>query len=777
MSCSCRSLFLFSTLYILFHSILSAEEPKPAAPLPGHSMHGEAFDEGPRQRAYLMGNTGQVHFPVSTKIPAAQQFFDQAIGQLHGFWYYESERSFRQVALLDPGCAMAYWGLAMSNINNEKRAKEFIKQAVSRKATASPREQAWIDALANFYAGEDNAEARRKYIRALETLVQDQPQDVEAKAFLIFHIWKNSSFKDSSGNKPLPLSSHQALDALLDQVFQLAPMHPAHHYRIHLWDDEKPARALGSASLNGQASPGIAHMWHMPGHTYSKLHRYADAVWQQEASARVDHAHMLRDRVLPGQIHNYAHNNEWLIRNLIFLGHARRAVELAQNMLDIPRHPKNNSPTEGGTAASYGRERLRQTLVQFEMWPEITARENTDPFQPLPDNPQDEIQRLRALALASLYQTRPEDAQRHLASLEQFLAKKRSDRYAAADAAESKARADKKTDEQIAKAMADALLEKSKLLTDIENTLTELRGHNLLAAGKLPEALAEFNKLKDAPNVRKDALARALSTAGDHEQAVALARKAVESGANELLPQATLVEVLHRAGKQPESTAEFEKLRPLAGTADLDLPIFTRLKPLAEQLKLPADWRTPPTPSTDVGLRPDLDSLGPFRWQPGPAPAWSLPASTGETLTLEQFRGKPVILIFYLGSGCLHCVEQLQKFAARSSEFSSAGLNVIAVSSESLESLKTSVANFDKQKPIPFPLLADPSLDLFKTYRAHDDFENQPLHATFLIDPAGLIRWQDISFEPFSDPDFLLKESARLLQPAPQSPTVAEAQP
>jgi hypothetical protein len=33
---------------------------------PGHSSHGDAFDEGPRTAAYLMGNTGKVHFPVST---------------------------------------------------------------------------------------------------------------------------------------------------------------------------------------------------------------------------------------------------------------------------------------------------------------------------------------------------------------------------------------------------------------------------------------------------------------------------------------------------------------------------------------------------------------------------------------------------------------------------------------------------------------------------------------------------------------------------------------
>ena len=67
-------------------------------------------------------------------------------------------------------------------------------------------------------------------------------------------------------------------------------------------------------------------MWHMPGHIYSKLKRYADAAWQQEASARVDHAHMIRARLMPDQIHNFAHNNEWLIRNLIFIGRVHDAL-------------------------------------------------------------------------------------------------------------------------------------------------------------------------------------------------------------------------------------------------------------------------------------------------------------------------------------------------------------------------------------------------------------------------------------------------------------------
>src|SRR5688500_10255117 len=68
-------------------------EPPPVAasgPLPGHSAHGESFNEGPRRAAYLMGNTGDVSFPVTTANPQAQQFFNQAIGQLHGFWYLEA---------------------------------------------------------------------------------------------------------------------------------------------------------------------------------------------------------------------------------------------------------------------------------------------------------------------------------------------------------------------------------------------------------------------------------------------------------------------------------------------------------------------------------------------------------------------------------------------------------------------------------------------------------------------------------------------------------------
>ncbi len=56
---------------------------------------------------------GRVQFPVSCTA-AAQKQFDQALGALHSFWYEEALSMFTAVTETDPGCAMGYWGIAMS---------------------------------------------------------------------------------------------------------------------------------------------------------------------------------------------------------------------------------------------------------------------------------------------------------------------------------------------------------------------------------------------------------------------------------------------------------------------------------------------------------------------------------------------------------------------------------------------------------------------------------------------------------------------------------------
>ena len=139
-------------------------------PPAGHSMHGEVFNEGPRQAAHLMGNTGNINLPVTSSVPQVQEFINQGIGQLHGFWYFESERSFRQAAALDPDCAMAYWGMAMANFENEKRAKGFAKRIRELLPNTTRREQLYLESLLHYFqaSGADKKNRQRQFLSGIQ---------------------------------------------------------------------------------------------------------------------------------------------------------------------------------------------------------------------------------------------------------------------------------------------------------------------------------------------------------------------------------------------------------------------------------------------------------------------------------------------------------------------------------------------------------------------------------------------------------------------------------
>ena len=111
----------------------------------------------------------------------------------------------------------------------------------------------------------------------------------------------------------------------------------------------------------------------MPGHTYTELKRYADAAFQQEGSARVDHAYMMRDRVMPFEIHNYAHNNQWLCTSLSHVGGVRDAIAVARNLVEQPRDPAKNGPNDGGSAQRSGRSRWSEILTRYELWDDLIA--------------------------------------------------------------------------------------------------------------------------------------------------------------------------------------------------------------------------------------------------------------------------------------------------------------------------------------------------------------------------------------------------------------------
>lgn len=756
---------LFATLALL-PALGQAEQDSQPLVAPGHSAHGEVFNEGPRQKAYLMPNTGKVNFPITTKVEEAQKFFNQGIGQLHGFWFFEAERSFRQVAALEPNCATAYWGMAMANWENPTRAKGFVKKAVELKSKVGRREQLYIDGLANYLQSTADVKTRRQaYIKSLDDICVEFNDDLEAKAFLVVRSWQLKA--------DVPIVSMQAIDALLDQIFAANPMHPAHHYRIHFWDGVKQQRAIASAAKNGLSSPSIAHQWHMAGHTYSGLQRYAEAAWEQEASSRVDHSHMIHDRVLPDQIHNYAHNQEWLIRDLSHIGRGRDALELAKNMIELPRHPKYNTPTKG--TASYGRTRLYEILERYEMWDDVLTLADTPYLEPT-DAADQQIRRLRLIGLAQAGKANRDELLKVIGELEARSGKKAE---LAPEPREADRPKEEKKEEQpkseLAKEEKKEQAKEEKKDTGkgkqapkapnrnqlLEDALVELKSSELLLAGDAKAALALAQKAKSMSKAR---LARFYLEAEDKNKAVELTKQGADQAKGQVVPLAQYVEMLHRAGKTKEATEAFNRLRDVSGHFDsLELLAFKRLEPLAKELNLPADWRKEIVWPKDRGERPPIESLGPLRWRPSPAASWELPTAANRNVGLADYKGKPVLVIFYLGHGCIHCIEQLNAFAPRAKDYTEAGIQIVAISSDTLDDLKKSQAKCKDGSEFPFPLAADPKLDVFKAYRSYDDFEHQPLHGTFLVDGNGLVRWQDISYEPFTDADFLLKESKRLL--------------
>jgi len=736
-----------------------ADAPADDAVAPGHSLHGEAFSAGPRRRLPLQEGCGPVRFPVTTAVPEAQAFFDQGIGQLHGFAYWEAERSFRTVRQLDPECVMAHWGLAMANIQNEPRARQMIALATGPALDkATPREKAWIEAARALFAEHKNDDARKaaatEFIAALEKIALDHPDDLEAPAFLVGFSWW---YKSRAG---VPIPSLLAVDALADTVLAREPRHPVHHYVIHLWDHQRAARALRSAAACGPAAPGIAHMWHMPGHVYSELRRWNDAAWQQEAAARVDHSATLRSHVYPDRIHNLAHNSEWWVRNLNHVGRVRDALAVAANMVAMPRvpRPKEGAATgeesfdEQGSCWQLGRDRLIETLLDWEAWHVVAALADTPYLEPGTEF-DDQWRREHVLALAGFGRGDAAAGGAAVARLEAIEARLRSERMAAAERAEATAREGKKPAGEISKAMADAMLPFTEKLERLRTPLTEVRLRAHLAAGRIEEAKASIGSLGDLDKGRLALLHQAL---GDSAKALETARALAEREADRLLPAALVCWLEWESGKRDEARGSFATVRTRAGVADVDLPLLRRLAPVAEAAGVGGDWRIAPQPASDLGERPDLAMLGPREWHAWQAGDWSATAADGAPVSGASFRGRPHIVLLTLGESCVHCNKQLEAFAARAAAFAEAGLPVVVVSTDGA----AEIAAVTTARPFAVHSGADGAA--FRALDAWDDFEARPLHATCYIAADGRMRWQHVGPEPFMLPDFLLEEVKRL---------------
>lgn len=142
------------------------------------------------------------------------------------------------------------------------------------------------------------------------------------------------------------------------------------------------------------------------------------------------------------------------------------------------------------------------------------------------------------------------------------------------------------------------------------------------------------------------------------------------------------------------------------------------------------------------------------------APAISLPDQNGVVHTLEEYKGKKVILYFYPKDNTPGCTKQACGFAERYQQFTEKGAVVIGVSKDSTASHK----KFEEKYSLPFTILADPELTAIRAYDVWKEKKNYGkvsmgvVRTTYLIDEEGIIIKANDKVKAADDPEKMLGE-------------------
>jgi hypothetical protein len=242
---------------------------------------------------------GSVHFPISCQ-PAVQSDFERALALLHSFWYEEAEKAFTTMTTNDPGCAMGYWGIAMSVYYPlwqppspamlQKGAAALEK---TRGLTVTPREKDYIAAIERYYQDSDKVDHRTRafaYEKAMAQLHARYPDDREAAVFYALALNATAAPTDKTYANQLKAG------AILEKVYAEQPNHPGvAHYIIHSYD-YPPLAARGLTAARGYAriAPSVPHAQHMPAHIFTRLGLWQESIDSNRASANAGKAYYAR---------------------------------------------------------------------------------------------------------------------------------------------------------------------------------------------------------------------------------------------------------------------------------------------------------------------------------------------------------------------------------------------------------------------------------------------------------------------------------------------------
>jgi tetratricopeptide (TPR) repeat protein len=309
----------------------------------GCGIGGEKADAG--KAVALEEGLGKVDFKVTTQSPQAQKFFNQGLNRWYGFNFPEAEKAFREAARLDPECAMAYWGIALSlgmsyNVDFSPdrigEAEAAIAKAMTLVEKTSPREQAFIRALSKRHSAntvKDLPALLEEYRREMGKVFYTRPNDADAAVLFAASLMDLRPWALwSRDGRPQP-GTMEAIMAL-ETAMRLDPDHiGAHHYYIHATEaSPNPERAIPSAKKLGALAPRSGHLVHMPSHTYIRTGDFFLAAATNRQASNVDDRYFTGVGKGTAYSGYYIHNLDFLVASHMLAGRYDEAAATSREL-------------------------------------------------------------------------------------------------------------------------------------------------------------------------------------------------------------------------------------------------------------------------------------------------------------------------------------------------------------------------------------------------------------------------------------------------------------
>ena len=318
------------------------------------SAEQHIFHPGAR-RIEIETGYGDGGFPIATKRPEAQNWFNFGIVLFHAFYHDDAKLAFDKAVAADPDCAMCLWGQALSRgpTQNFDVSADQLKDALvmAKKAQGlakSPLEHALADAMVARDSSPQNVKTERDFAAALQAAGAADPSYTDLPLIAAEALLTASRRKDKS-------AARDAM-AIIEPILKQEPNNTAAiHYYIHATEFAKePALALPYAERLAALAPKASHLVHMASHTFLDVGRYEDAAAVNARALDVDTEHADATGVAGplGTPFYYGHNFTFGLAGAMMAGDGPLALKFADH---APKAFPGGGSQLGRTMAAYGR--------------------------------------------------------------------------------------------------------------------------------------------------------------------------------------------------------------------------------------------------------------------------------------------------------------------------------------------------------------------------------------------------------------------------------------